>query len=129
MTDCPHQWTEHARTYSERFGRETGIIQVCALCSGVKRVEVTTESLGKVTAERDELLSALFRLPAPPPEDGDSPDERVGYALRLIQGLRARVFSLACSECGEVRSRYCPTCGRPMAWRSGSPRPAARKEE
>lgn len=45
-----------------------------------------------------------------------------------VAELQARLFSLACSECGEVRGVYCPTCGRPMAWRSGSPRPLARKD-
>jgi hypothetical protein len=35
----------------------------------------------KAEQERDELLAAIQRLPVPPADDGDGPDERVGYAL------------------------------------------------
>ncbi len=52
--------------------------------------------LEEVTRERDELRAAIQRLPEPPSEIGDGPDERVGYAAGLLAEIaRLRIVASA----------------------------------
>ena len=38
----------------------------------------------QVRAEVEELVKAIHRLPLPPQEMGDGPDERVGFVITLL---------------------------------------------
>lgn len=56
----------------------------------------------RLRAQRDELVAAVQRLPEPPPEVGDGPDERVGYAVELLDGATVACHGLA-GEMGRLR--------------------------
>jgi hypothetical protein len=51
--------------------------------------------VAKAERERDELLAAVHRLPVPPADDGDGPDERVGYILHRLKSL-VMAYEVAC---------------------------------
>jgi len=51
--------------------------------------------------------------------NGQVGEPKTTYVLQLEAenaALRGRLFSLTCRECGDdLKSLYCPSCGRPMA--------------
>jgi hypothetical protein len=72
--------SEAARQYEEMAG-----FPGTKYISTLGRLLVSgADALDAVLRERDECAREIMRLPEPPPDVGDGPQERVEYALKLL---------------------------------------------